>query len=158
MATNLNVAPIILVESIVATHFTTSLAQNAMEVESLTAPDTRNTDEFIIEAVTIITDAFDAGTTFDVMFFDQPTQTAVVDDDPFVERVNFPASSGVTVGTGGGGGQRYHSMSGLGIPYRDALGGGQIHVGLVNRTVAPKPAGATGEVKLKLWVRPAYFM
>lgn len=157
MSVNLNVAPLILVESVVATHFTTALAQNAMEIESLTSPDTRDTDEFIIEAVSIIVDAFAADTAFNVVFFDTPTQTAIVDNDPFIEFVNFSGVSGITIGAGGGGTQRYHSTSGFAIPYKDTLGGGQIHVGIVNRTATGKPAGATGELKLKLWVRPVYF-
>ena len=158
MSVNLNVAPLILVESVVATHFTGAIAQNAIEIESLTSPDTRDTDEFIIEAISIIVDAFAADTAFHVVFFDTPTQTAVVNDDPFIEFVNFSGVSGMTIGTGGGGTQRYHAVSGLAISYKDALGGGQIHVGIVNRAATSKPAGATGELKLKLWVRPAYLV
>lgn len=64
----------------------------------------------------------------------------------------------MTIGTGGGGTQRYHAASGLAIPYKDTLGLGQIHVGIVNRAATAKPAGATGELKLKLWVHPVYLV
>lgn len=143
--------PIIFVRSLKGTHFTGAIAQNAQEAESIAIPDVRNTNEFIIEAVSLQSDQ---QLDWDIFLWGTDGyDNTDLDLDFFVEFVSFATSDGKQIA---GAGQFYYASSGLNIPYKDLDGTGELHLSLVNRNASAKNAGGTGEVVIVVSMRPVY--
>jgi hypothetical protein len=127
-------------------HFTTELAQNAGESESL---GSLKCNGIIIESVIIQSDQ---NLSWDVLFFRSPgCDDTDLDADFFIERVSFDATDGVRVGAAN---QYYYAWTGLHIPYHDDAVKCQLYAMIVNRSAASKTAGASGEVKLTVSYKP----
>lgn len=130
------------IRSLKGTHFTGALATDAFELENL---GPLPASAAIITRVTVWSDE---NLDWDVFFFNDAANApdqADLDQDSMVDWIRFTAADGVRIAAAGP--YRY-SVSGLNLRY-DPLDG-QAHVMLVNRSVASKTAGATGEVVIEL--------
>ena len=80
-------------------------------------------------------------------------EVAVLDLDTFLDYFNFPTTSGKQLG---GTAQFYYASvsNNVAIPYRDNDKTSKLHISLVNRSATAKNAGATGEIVVKIAVRP----
>lgn len=138
------------------THFTSGLAQHAMETESVAFPSDWGTigiDECIIESIVI---QADQNLEWDIYIWSEAeVDNTDIDLDKFVDYANFPTTSGKQIGAAN---QFYYASpaNNVKIPYKDQDHTQKIHVGLVNRSATAKNAGATGEIKLRLGIRPVY--
>ena len=77
--------------------------------------------------------------------------SGVIATEVFLGRWTFSAADAVRVG---GAGLYHYSKTGLDIPYRDEDLTGELHLLLVNRSVAAKNAGVTGAVKVTVILQP----
>lgn len=144
---------LLLVRSDKDTHFTTALAQNAMDVESLTIPDVRTTLTFMIRHMTFLSDQ---DLDFDIYIWStEAAEDTDLDADRFVCKVPMDTSISFRLNNTG---VYYHQVLDLEIPYRDQnpeAGDApkpKLYVGLANRDVTSKNAGATGEVVFMAWL------
>jgi hypothetical protein len=134
------------------THFTTALATDAIDLETIgdaveTASNRVPTIRSAIRRITLIADQ---NLAWDVMLFRAtftPPLTTDADLHPLVEWIEFKAADGKRVA---GAGLYLYTWTGLDIPYFNTDAPGRIHVGLVNRDAVAKNAGATGEVIVEL--------
>jgi len=139
--------PLVLIRTDKDTHFTGSIAQNAHETESLTLPDDYN--ELFIENISIQSDQ---NLEWDVMLWSSDKfNNADLDLDAFVALINFPTTAQKQIA---GANQYYVDDNNLSICYPVA-DDNKLHISLCNRSATAKNAGATGEVIIKLFVRPA---
>lgn len=122
------------------THFTTSLAQDALDIEDLGT--VQNPSKVI--RVTVWSDQ---NLAWDVVLFrtssGQPATDA--DLDTMTDWVSFAAGDGVRFNSTG---LYRYSVSGLDLRY--AGDNNTLYLGLVNRSATSKNAGATGEVVIEL--------
>ena len=138
------------------THFTGGIALNAMETESVAFPadwGKTNIDECIIESVVV---QADQNLEWDIFIWSKAEfDNTDLDLDKFTDYINFPVTSGKRIA---GANQYYYASpaNNVKIPYRDQDRTQKIHIGLVNRSATAKNAGATGEIKLRLGIRPVY--
>ena len=138
------------------THFTGSLAQNAVEIEVLDLPTdwvTLGISDIIIESISIQSDQ---NLEWDVMLFSTDgTTNADLDLDTFTDFFNFATTSGKQIGATG---QFYYSSpsNNLQIPYKNSDNESKLHVALVNRSATAKNAGATGEFTVEFALRPVW--
>lgn len=123
------------------THYTTSLAQNALDLESV---GFLPTPSVIITRLTLWSDQ---NLDWDVMFFRTATAqpNADADLDTMVDWFRFLTTDAVQIA---GTGLWRYSISGMNFRYNPV--DGQAHVGLLNRNAVAKNAGATGEVVIEL--------
>ena len=144
------------VDSVETTHFTGALAQNAMELESLDFPSDWGTiglGECVIESITIQSKQ---NLEWDVYVFSTSGgASATLSSDKFVDGFNFQTIGGIQIA---GANQHYYTSPSnhLTVPYFDEDRSASIHIGLINRTAVAKLAGVTGQVKIRLMVRPVY--
>lgn len=144
------------IDSVVGTHFTEALSENAIELESLDFPDDWRKIELhecIIENITIQSKQ---NFEWDVWVFSSSSGPGSdLDVDSYVDGFNYPKTAGIQIG---GAGQYYYSSPSnhVAVPFRDENNRAKIHVGLINRSAAAKYAGVTGEVKVRLMVRGVY--
>lgn len=138
-------------------HFTTELAENAIEHEDISFPtdfSVQEIHELLIEHVTIQSDQ---NLEWDIFVWSGAENlNADLDLDEFTDYFNFPKSTGKQIA---GTAQFYYaspSSTKLGIPYVDTDNTSKLHVSLVNRSSTNKAAGATGEVKVRFGVRPHF--
>lgn len=138
------------------THFTTGIAQHAVDIESLDLPTdwvTLGINNIIIEGISIQSDQ---NLEWDVMLFtnDETTDTDL-DIDSFSDFFNFATTSGKQIGATG---QFYYSSPSnfMAIPYQNTDNRPKLHVGLINRSGTAKNAGATGEFTVKFALRPVW--
>ncbi len=137
-------------------HFTTNLTTGNMEIESLLMEadwTAIQINECIIESVSLQSDqnlAWDV-----ILFAKASTDDTNLDLDEFVDLFRFSKVDGIQVAAAN---QFYYpSLSNhMSIAYKDNDLTGKIHVGLVNRSVTAKNTGATGEVKIRITVRPIF--
>ena len=124
------------------THFTGSIAQNAIEEENITGLDA---NEISITGVSIVSDQ---QLKFRLWFFETDKfQEANFDDDEFVDFIDLDlATDGAQIGATGA---WYYAVSCLCIDYEDLDNTKELHIALQNLSAAAKNAGASGEVKLK---------
>jgi len=144
-----------------ATQFTEAIAQNASEMENWTpdlalaaAPDCRGR----IVALAIVSDQ---NLAWEITTWSREAGAgaATVALDSFLGRHAFAAADGLQIA--GAGSYRYFA-AGLDLPVldedptadRDAPYAGRLHLSLVNRSAAAKNAGATGEIKIRLFIDP----
>ena len=139
------------------TNFTGSIAQNSMHaIVSMDYPQAWGLNELydmVIEAITLQSDQ---NLDWEVWLWSSSgANDTTLDDDAFVDQFNFPAPTGVRIA---GAGQYYYNcpVNNRRVPYRDADNSSRVHIGLVNRSATAKLAGATGEVKIRLAVRPIW--
>lgn len=143
------------------TQFIAGLAQNAETLLSWTpdvamsaSPDCRGR----VVAIAIISDQ---NLAWELNFWSREAGSAAasVALDSFLGRKAFATGDGLQVA--GAGSYRYFA-SGLDIPVldedpqadRDSPYAGRIHMSLVNRSAGAKNAGATGEIKIRLFIDP----
>lgn len=120
------------------THFTTAVADGAMEAEELGA--TKAPSVVVRRVVAISEENLD----FDVAFFDTSgEQDTDYDVDSFMGMVEFVASDARQI-TSGSFSQYYYDSGELAIPYHRAANDGLMTVGYVSRSVAGKAASASG--------------
>lgn len=128
-------------------HFTTAIAQNAIESEDITGlSDNRIT-------ITGVSLQADEAKNYRLWFFGSDAHTdANLDDDEFIDFLNFD------LGTNGaqiaGAGQYYYSQTALNTAYEDEDASNELHVSLQNLDAGAKTAGAAGEVKIKVMYVP----
>jgi hypothetical protein len=144
-----------------ATQFTDAIAQNASEMENWTpdmalaaAPDCRGR----IVAIAIISDQ---NLAWEITTWSREAGAAAasVALDSFLGRKAFVVGDGLQIA--GAGSWRYFA-SGLDLPVldedpqadRDTPYAGRLHISLVNRSAGSKNAGATGEIKIRLFIDP----
>jgi len=85
---------------------------------------------------------------YEVMLFSKAAHaTADPDTDSFLGRWSWQAADAVRIA---GAGLYYYSIFGLDVPYTDDDSTGKLHVGLLNRSVASKTAGAGGALSIRL--------
>lgn len=122
-------------------HYTTALAQDAIDLESFAAMPSASVQ---ITRVTVLSDQ---NLDWDIMFFKNATSQPNTDADldTLVDWITFAAGDGVQVA---GTGLWRYSVSGLRLNYKadDRV----FHVGLINRNAVAKNAGATGELVIEL--------
>jgi hypothetical protein len=124
------------------THYTTSLAPAAIDLENL---GNLPTPSVVVTRVTIWSDQ---NLPWDVMFFKNATSqpNADADLDTMVDWIRFKVTDGVQIA---GTGLWRYSVSGLNFRYHP--NDGIAHIGLINRDGATsKNAGATGELVIEL--------
>lgn len=120
-------------------HFTTAIAQNAIEEENLTG---LTSDEITITGIAIIADE---AKSYRLWFFETDDfQEVDLDNDRFIEFVDFDLTSKAAqiAGTGA----YYYAITGLNINYQDIDASNELHVALQNLDAGAKTAGATGEI------------
>jgi len=125
------------------THYTTALAQHAIDLESIGAlPD--GLPGVVIDRVTVWSDQ---NLDWDVMFFRSATSQPSTDADldTMVDWISFAVADGVQIA---GTGLFRYSVSGINLRYQptDAT----FHIGLINRSATPKDAGSDGEFVVEL--------
>lgn len=144
------------IDSVAGTHFTGALAQNAIESESIDFPDLLGSvgvHDVIIEGVTVQSDQ---NLEWDVFIWSKNTyNTTNLDTAELVDYFNFPAANGKQIA---GANQYYYPLPAneVSVPYRDEDNTGKLHISLVNRSATSKNAGATGEVTIRVIVRPIF--
>ena len=138
------------------THFTGALGQNAMEIESIGFPTSWQNlqiNEVEIEGISVQSDQ---NLEWDIFIFSKAgADDTNLDDDTFVHHLNFSQTSGKQIA---GANQYYYPcpVGLMAIPYKDIDNTRKIHIGLINRSVTSKTAGATGEIKIRLSLRPIF--
>ena len=122
-------------------HFTTALAQNAIDLETIGALPT---PAVIIDRITIWSDE---NLDWDVMFFKNATSqpNADADLDTMVDWMSFLSTDGLQVA---GAGLYRYAVTGLELRYHPD--DGNAHLGLINRNAASKTAGANGEFVIEI--------
>ena len=144
------------VASVVGTNFTEALASDAIEIESLSLPDSWSKVELhegIIESVTVQSKQ---NLEWDVFIFSSALgPTSDLDNDTFIDLFNFPKTEAIQIG---GAGQYYCSSPSnhIAVPYKDQDLTSKLHIGLVNRGRIAKYAGVNGEVKIRIVMRGIY--
>lgn len=139
------------------THFTGSLATNAVEEENITG---LKSPSGVIESVTITSDQ---NLDWDIYFWSTDGHSNTdLDSEYYLGKVRFVVADGDQIA---GSGQYYYdtatsSYAFRPFPYydRDAVGTttvgqNELHIGLVNRNATSKNAGATGEVVVTVTIR-----
>lgn len=136
--------------------FTEALAENRMEIESLSFPNSWSKVELhecIIENVTIQSKQ---NLEWDVWFFSTAGgNDADLDSDTFIDGFNFPKTEGGQIENKG----QYYYVSPtnhIAVPFKDENMTSKIHIGLINRSATAKYTGASGEVKIRIMVRGVY--
>lgn len=124
-----------------ATHYTTSLAQNALDLETI---GNLPSPTVMITRVTIWSDE---NLDWDIMLFrsaaSQPS--ADPDDDSMVDWISFAVADAVRIA---GAGLFRYSVSGLRLLYNPV--DSKAHVGLINRNSASKTASPGGDLVVEL--------
>jgi len=144
------------VDSDESSHFTGALVENAIELESIDFPSDWKTiglGECIIESATVQSKQ---NLDWDLWIFSSSSgNSATLGDDGFIDGFSFPKTSGLRIA---GANQYYYSSPSnhLAVPYYDEDRSSTIHIALINRSAVAKFTGATGEVKVRLMVRPIY--
>ena len=129
------------------THFTTAIAQNAIEPENIIGLSDNN--------ITITGIAFQAKEALDYRLWIYDTDGFAdtdLDADQFNEYVDFDLST--NQGRIAGAGQYYFAQTGLSIDYEDEDATKELHIALQNLSAASKTAGADGAVKMKISYKP----
>lgn len=143
------------VRSVMGTHFTTEIVQNAGEDESLTLPaclaGINGNARGAVRSISIVSDE---NLAWEVQFWRSGTHGATVDALKWIGRWSFIATDAVRLA---GAGSYLYYIDGLDIPYIDADNSGKLHVTLTNRSAAAKTAGANGEVVLDVRMQPIGF-
>lgn len=123
------------------THYTTALAQNALDLESFAVMPSASVQ------ITRVTLWSDQNLDWDLMFFNDAVSQPSADADlhSMNDWIRFTVTDGVQIAATG---LFLYSVSGLRLNYKpvDRI----FHVGLINRNAAAKNAGATGEVVVEL--------
>ena len=142
--------------SVMGTHFTGALAQNAIESESIalhTDLVTLGINEILIESITIHSDQ---NLDWDIVLWgNSDYEEAVLDSAKFIDYFNYANASGKQAA---GAGPFYYASpsNNLDIPYVDQDKTSKLHISLINRHATGKNAGATGEVVIKVDYRPVW--
>lgn len=129
------------------TEFTGALATNAVEYEDIALPSALSgiggRARIRLSMISIIaTENLD----YELMLFSKDTHaTSDPDTNSFLGNWRFVAATAVRIA---GAGLYYYFISGLDVPYVDDDASGELHVGLVNRSVASKTAGAGGALSV----------
>ena len=138
------------VRSLKGTHWTTAIAQNAIDIENVTPATGIPTPHLIITRVSIWADQ---NHIWDISFWknDASQPTADHDTHGLVSVVNFAIADGFKFG---GVGPFLYTKGGtpatLPVSIRYPTDDGQILVGVTSRTAGGKNAGATGEIVIEL--------
>lgn len=129
------------IRSVKGTHYTTLLAQNAIDLEDL---GLYPSPAVVITRVSIWSDQ---NLDWDVAFFRNNTTqpNADADIDAQIEWVSFEVADGVQIA--GAGLWRYTTS---GLTLRIHPDDGRAYVALINRNAVDKNAGATGEIVIEL--------
>ncbi|MFZ2938543.1 MAG: hypothetical protein WA066_07595 [Candidatus Omnitrophota bacterium] len=150
MSISRNVSPLVLIKSDKDTHFTEARIQNAQETESVSLPadiTANRYHELYIESISI---QADQNLEWDVYFWSSDEfDNTDLDLDAALFVVNFPATAQKQIAGAG----QYRIDDLVGMPYPIPTDN-KIHISLCNRSDTAKNAGATGEVVIKLFVRP----
>jgi hypothetical protein len=137
------------VTSVDGTHFTTALAQNAAELESLTMPGGKRGRYRIVAAVVVSSD--NLAWEFWVERTAAP-HNPDVNLDVFCGRWSWVAGDAVRIAAAG---NYYYYIDGLDIAVEDTGESGQLHLELVNRSAGAKTAyAAGGHFRLELLIEP----
>lgn len=136
-----------------ATHFTTAIAQNAAESEDITLPSAYagvgGSVKARIRSLVIISKE---NLAWEVLLYSKTSFAGTtVDTDTFLARWSFVATDAVQVAATG---DYLYYVDGLDQAYIDESKAGQLHVRLVNRSVATKTANAAGAVVVKFGLEP----
>lgn len=136
-----------------AVEFTGAIAQNAQETENIVLGSalqgTNGIAANILQAIEIVATE-NLAYTLDFYGTDA-FNSATPNLNRFLGTWAFAASDGLQVA--GTGLYRYY-IDGLGIPLWDYDNSGELHVALVNRSVAGKSAGAGGAMTVTFWCTP----
>jgi len=144
------------VDSVETSHFTGALIEDAIELESLDFPSDWGViglGECVIESATIQSKQ---NLDWDLWIFSSSSGNATtLSDDGFVDGFHFPREAGFRIA---GANQYYYSSPSnhLAVPYFDEDRSSRVHIALINRSAVAKLAGVTGEVRVRLMVRPTY--
>ncbi len=136
------------------THFTGALAQDAIENENISFPSDFSTAQMQKLKIHQISIQSDQALDWDLILWsdDGFADTSDIDSDPHIIAETFLASDAVQIA---GANQTYYRYNPVTpILYIDKDNSGELHVGLINRSVTAKNAGATGEVKVRFMVEP----
>ena len=129
------------------THFTTAIAQNAIEEENITG---LTSDEITITGISIIADE---NKSYRLWIFESDDfQEADFDNDCFVEFVDIDLTTNAAQIAGSG--AYYYAITGLNINYQDLDGSNELHLALQNLDAGAKTAGAAGEIVFKVAYTP----
>jgi hypothetical protein len=132
-----------------ATYFTGAIVQNAVAYADIPLPGALEgiggRARVRLKMISIISkEALD----WELMLFNKDTHaTSSVDTDSFCGRWSFVSAMAVRIA---GAGLYYYYIDGLDVPYTDADGTGELHLGLINRSAASKTAGANGAISVSL--------
>lgn len=133
-------------------HFTGSLATNAMEFENITGLETNSCTIVQVEILS------DQNLDWDVYFFAKDTADDTdLDLDEAIGRAKFVVADGEQIAAAGP--YRYSTATASGYSFRgvryiDTDKTHELHMGLVNRNATSKNAGATGEVVVRIVYEP----
>ncbi len=136
------------------THFTGALAQNAIENENIAFPSDFSTAQIQKLLINKISLQSDQALNWDLILWsdDGFADTSDMDSDAHIIKGEFLASNSYQIA---GANQYYYDYEPVNpIPYIDQDNSGELHVGLINRSITAKIAGATGEVKIRFMVEP----
>ena len=136
------------------THFTGALAQNAIENENISFPTDFSLPQINKIAIHQISIQSDQALNWDLILWsgDGFANTTDIDSDAHIVNNSFLASEATQIA---GSNQSYYNYNPVTpILYIDKDNSGELHVGLINRSITAKIAGATGEIKVRFMVEP----
>ena len=130
-------------------HFAGALAQNAIENESINMPadwQSNSKQKCVISELMIESDQ---NLDWEIILWSTKDYADTnLDSDRGVTRIPVPASTGEQVA--GTGQYYYENPLAQSIDYIDEDNRSQVHMGLINRDITAKNAGATGEVVVRI--------
>lgn len=135
-------------------HFSTTLAQNAIDYEDLAFPtdfSTTQMQKLLIHQISVMSDQ---ALNWDITLWsdDGRADTSDIDSDAHIITISFLASDATQVA---GANQYYYKYEPVQpIFYEDKDNSGELHVGLINRSVTAKDAIATSGFRVKFRVEP----
>ncbi|MCK4960475.1 MAG: hypothetical protein KAT00_13775 [Planctomycetes bacterium] len=141
-----------IVVSLKGTHFTGAIVLNAIESESLNFPtdwQTLGVEKCIIEGLSIQSDQ---NLEWDVYIWNTSDYNSTdLDAAKLVDQINYASTAGKRIA---GANQYFYASPTLEVPYEDKDKTSKLHLSLVNRSATAKIAGASGEIVLRLTLRP----
>ncbi len=136
------------------THFSGSIAQDAIENESIDFPSDFSTTQIQKLLIRQVTLQADQALNWDLMIWSDSgyADSSDMDSDAHITTISLLASNAVDIA---GTNQSYYDYEPSSpILYTDKNNTSKLHVGLVNRSATSKNAGATGEVKVRFMAEP----
>lgn len=141
------------IESDVTTQFTDALAQDVKEDEDIAIPADWLTCTINKMKVINVSIQSKQNLEWDLILWSKSAKDNIaLNTDNYIIKLNFPVASGRQIAAAN---QFYYEQTNLiPIAYNDDSNQSKIHCSIVNRSIAAKNAGATGQIKVRFVASP----